>query len=207
MSETNVSPILLATSQVEQAAVLLARIFQHDPMMKYLVANDARLLDKPLRFYQSNLRMGLLYGEVYTTANMDGLAVWLSPGNTDFTFRQLLQSGMMLGILSMGLTSMSRFMKSFDIVDKLTKESISRPQWLLQLLGIEPSQQGKGIGASLIQPVLSRADIENVPCYLESTNERNLTFYKRHGFNIAGQVEIPDGGPQIWSMIREPEAH
>ena len=204
MSLSSVSPVLLTASQVEQAAELLARVFQHDPMMKYFVANDARLLDKPLRFYQATVRLGLLYGEVYTTHSLEGLAVWLSPGNTDVTLQQMLRSGMLLGTLSMGLKSLSRFITSYNTVDKLTTQSISRPHWLLMFLGVEPSQQGQGLGGELIKPILTRADSSRVPCYLESTNERNLTFYKRHGFEIVGQVQIHGGGPQVWAMLREP---
>ena len=203
MSQQEVSPILLAEAQVEQAAELLARVFQHDPMMKYLVANDHAMLTKPLRLYQASIRMGLLYGEVYTTAAMDGLAVWISPGNTDFSFPQMLRSGLLSGVMLMGLKSLSRFMTSYSTIDKLTKQSISRPHWLLMFLGVEPKHHGKGLGGQLIAPILARADREGVPCYLESNNERNLTFYKRHGFEIVGQVQIPDG-PPAWGMRREP---
>ena len=206
MSASEMSPISLQESQLDQAAELLARVFQHDAMMIYFVANHMRLLDKPLRFYRANIRMGLMYGDVYTTPSMDGLAVWLRPGNTDFTLGQMLRSGLLTGTLSMGLKSMSRFMRSFSAVEGLTKRSISGPHWLLLFLGVDPPQQGKGLGGKLIAPILRRADKERTPCYLESTNERNLTFYKRHGFEIAGEQQIPGGGPMMWAMRREPGA-
>jgi ribosomal protein S3 len=62
-------------------------------MIQYLVADSARLLDKPLHLYQAAIRMGLLSGEVHTTPGINGVAVWISPGHTDFTFVQLLRSG------------------------------------------------------------------------------------------------------------------
>jgi hypothetical protein len=47
------------------------------------------------------------------------------------------------------------------------------------------------------------ADAEGMPAYLESSNERNLALYARHGFEVASEVAIP-GGPRIWPMWREP---
>ena len=204
MSPSDMSPVPLKISQVEKGAELLAQVFQSDPMMEFLVADSSRMLNKPKRFYQANIRIGLLYGEVYATPTMDGIAVWLGPGNTDFTFGQMLRSGLLLSTLSMGLKSLARFMQSYKVVMELTSQSISRPHWLLLFLGVEPSQQGKGIGGTLIQPILNQADAEGVPCYLESSNERNLTFYKRHGFKIVGDVQIAEDGPRMWAMLREP---
>ena len=44
MSQSKSTPVAMAASQVEQGAALFARVFQHDPMMKYLVADTARIL-------------------------------------------------------------------------------------------------------------------------------------------------------------------
>jgi len=204
MSQSDTAPVPLAMSQVEQGAAVLARAFQHDPMMKYFVSNPARMLDKPARFYRASICMGVLYGEVYATRSVEGVAVWVSPGNTDFTFGQLLRSGLLMATLSMGLKTLGRFMNSYSHFEQVKKQAISRPHWVLVFLGIEPSQQGQGLGGVLIQPILARADAEGAPCYLDSTNERNLTFYQRHGFKVAARGQVPNGGPQIWAMLREP---
>ena len=46
-------------------------------------------------------------------------------------------------------------------------------------------------------------DADGMPVYLESSNERNLAWYGRHGFEVTGEVVIL-GGPRIWPMWREP---
>ena len=52
----------------------------------------------------------------------------------------------------------------------------------LQLLGTSVALQGCGIGAALLRRGLTRADGGHSPCYLESSNPRNVPFYERHGF-------------------------
>jgi ribosomal protein S18 acetylase RimI-like enzyme len=78
------------------------------------------------------------------------------------------------------------------------------PHWYLATLGTAVEQQGKGIGSALMAPVLTHCDREGVPCYLESSKERNVPFYRRHGFEVVKEVQIPGDGPSLWTMWRDP---
>ena len=60
------------------------------------------------------------------------------------------------------------------------------------------------MGSASMRPVLEHCDTEGVPAYLESSKERNVPFYRRHGFEVVREVSLPDSGPKIWTMWREP---
>jgi predicted N-acetyltransferase YhbS len=89
-----------------------------------------------------------------------------------------------------------------EVHNVLAKEA----HWYLMVLGVDPAKQGSGIGGSLIEPVIARADAAGVFCYLETFTASNLRFYKRRGFRIAAGGNIPNGGPDFWAMIRHPHA-
>ena len=55
----------------------------------------------------------------------------------------------------------------------------------------------------LLRPVLDRCDTEGAPAYLEATNKRNLPLYRRQGFEVREELDLPNG-PRLWTMWREP---
>ena len=78
------------------------------------------------------------------------------------------------------------------------------PHWYLNVIATLPDQQGRGLGAKALRPMLERCDAERMPAYLESSNPRNMTLYRRHGFEESGDtIDMPDG-PSLWPMWREP---
>lgn len=81
----------------------------------------------------------------------------------------------------------------------------NRAHWYLNVIATRPDQQGQGLGAEALRPVLDRCDADGIPAYLESSNPRNMTLYRRHGFDEGGRptIELPDG-PSLYPMWREP---
>jgi hypothetical protein len=43
-----------------------------------------------------------------------------------------------------------------------------------------------------------------MPAYLESSKEINVPLYERNGFKVTEQMTVPNGGPPIWLMWRDP---
>lgn len=80
-----------------------------------------------------------------------------------------------------------------------------RAHWYLNVIATRPDRQGQGLGAEALRPVLDRCDVDGIPAYLESSNPRNLTLYRRHGFDdgVRPTIDLPDG-PSLYPMWREP---
>jgi ribosomal protein S18 acetylase RimI-like enzyme len=83
----------------------------------------------------------------------------------------------------------------------------TRPEpdhWYLNAIAAKRGQRARGLGARLLEPMLQRADGEQIPIYLESSNARNLTFYYRYGFtDLDAPIVMPNDGPVMQKMWRE----
>src|SRR4051812_13047256 len=78
-----------------------------------------------------------------------------------------------------------------------------RNHWYLNVIATVPDRQGHGLGAQALRPILERCDANGIPAYLESSNPRNMTLYRRHGFDDVGRrtIDLPDG-PSLYPMWR-----
>lgn len=76
------------------------------------------------------------------------------------------------------------------------------PYWYLSIIAVDPAQQNKGRGSALMKHALETVDLDKKLAYLESTNEANLTFYQRHGFELIGEIQA-GSSPPLYPMIRE----
>ncbi|CAA9262156.1 MAG: hypothetical protein AVDCRST_MAG50-2827 [uncultured Acidimicrobiales bacterium] len=73
--------------------------------------------------------------------------------------------------------------------------------WHLAIFATEPAGRAQGLGTEVLQRSLQMVDDSGLPAYLESTNPRNVSIYRRHGFEATGRIDLP-GGPALTAMRR-----
>lgn len=193
--------IPLSPAQVDQASAVLCRAFYHDPLVEYVVPDETRRARVLPSFYRIVVRYTVRYGEVYTTPQVEGVACWLSPGNTTPSTWRLLRVAPS-ALFAFGFAEQSRNITYSRYTDDLHARAVSGPHWYLWGLGVEPSRQHQGLGGQLIQPILARADHDGLPCYLETTRQVNVPFYERHGFTVVSDGVVPTTALRVWGMRR-----
>ena len=176
----------------------LARAFHDDPVLSWVFPDAGSRVRVAERFFRLRVRGLLAQGETYTTDDLAGAACWAPPGRWEsprletlaFTLRLLPLLRRRAPLVARGWA-------------KIEAEHPHEPHYYLALLGTDPEAQGRGVGSALLRPVLDDCDRNEIPAYLESSNERNLRFYARHGFRVTGAIALPEG-PRLWFMWRDP---
>jgi GNAT superfamily N-acetyltransferase len=178
----------------------LARAFHDDPAMTWLFGDrSAPRLRRIARFMGSEARRHRRHGGLVLTADgHPGAALWDPPGRWRSTWPDVLRAAPMM-LSSIG-PRVPRALRGLGLMEASHPR---QPHWYLAVLGTDPPQQGRGVGAALLAPVLGRCDAEGTGAYLESSKPENVPWYERFGFRTTGRIDLPDG-PPLWPMWRDP---
>lgn len=192
----------LSKQHLEPAGQALGRALVDDPAWLYVLPSPEQRARNLVWLLNMGLRYAERFGEVLATGSpVIGAAVWLPPGETTITPDRLDQVGFAAAPARLGAEAFTRFERFVDRLAEMHATLMPEPHWYLMTLGVEPAMQGRGAGRQLLQPVIERADRDGLPCYLETTLERNVSFFARHGFRHVGEASLP-GAPRTWLMMR-----
>lgn len=196
--------IRLSESQIKPASEVAARAFHNDSVAVHLFPEESERASLLPFFYEFNLSYGILYGETYATSpNLEGIAVWLPPGETDMPLRKVLRAGAWSLLFKVKPWRLMRLLPLFGACVEARKRHAPFPYWYLFLLCVAPEHQRKGHGSALLSSMLARMDSEHLPCYLETTEERNVPFYERHGFRVVETGKLQSTPIKFWAMLRD----
>lgn len=181
-------------------AAMLSRAFADDPVQQWLFTNATDYpgaLDDFMGFFAERY---FALGHVYVAPGAVGATLWAPPDRHALNDEHLAPLFACVGQhigdrAEPGLTELGK------TIDYLPAE----PHVYLGIAGVDPASQGSGLGAALMEPGLRMADEGRFAVHLESSNPRNLAFYRRHGFAEIGEFRCGDeDGPVMTPMRREP---
>ena len=199
---TSPSARLATKHDLPGMADALAQSFHDDPVMAWVFGDKEATRVKHLRaFFAHEGGRHLRHPHVLTTDGYAGASYWDPPGSWKTKPKDFLS--MAIPMLRGVNRRIPRALKGLGRLERV-HDAQPKEHYYLAVLGTRPDQQGKGVGSALMQPVLDVCDADGIGAYLESSKERNVPFYRRHGFEVVEEVEFGPGGPTLWAMWRDP---
>jgi GNAT superfamily N-acetyltransferase len=188
-----------ATTDTTAVAATVAAGFFDDPVTRWLLPDVDRRREVILATFEVYVDAYLRHGETYLTTDGNGAAVWLPPNTELLTPAQEGTFGEALAdVLGPDVD------RIYQLDEIFAEHHPTEPLYYCQFLATVPAFQGRGIGSAFLRDMLRRADSEGIPAYHEATSPRNRALYERHGYVSQGEFTLPDGGPRLWRMWRDP---
>jgi ribosomal protein S18 acetylase RimI-like enzyme len=204
MDNQNGELLRLTLKERNAGAAVLGRAFAEYELLRYYFHDETQRRAVADTFVFIALSVCLKYGEVYATSEkMEGVAAWLPPGRSPFGARQIIRSVPLSTLVRFARQGASRLRSYGAYVDKLHRKLVPYPHWYLQIIGVDPAHQGQGFSSRLLRPVLERIDRERMPCFLETNTVKNVTIYRRFGFEVISEDKLPGTEVTSFAMLRK----
>jgi ribosomal protein S18 acetylase RimI-like enzyme len=178
----------------EAAAInTIVLAFAADPVARWVWPDAQRYAASMGPFARAFGGGAFHHRSAYNTDDYAGVALWLPPGAgpDEDAVAQLIEE----------TVEPSQRDGVYEMMEQMGGSHPGNPHWYLPLIGVDPSQQGRGHGSALLAQALRVCDREHRIAYLESTNPRNLPLYQRFGFEVTRTIKVGTA-PAVWPMVR-----
>lgn len=188
----------MSAAERERAVETLAASFDDDPLFRWLLRDDTTRRAWIRWFHGVSFDHCQSKGATFTVAEgpSQGAILALLPGAHGPTLFDWIRA----------LVSPPRSLPTFRLATTglrvqaaLDAEHPREPVVYVHVLGVHPSQKGRGLGGVLLREALSLAAQRSVPLYLETSNPVNLGFYQRFGLRVLRELRIGDA-PPVWTL-------
>jgi ribosomal protein S18 acetylase RimI-like enzyme len=185
----------VAPQDVRAAIDAIVLAFVADPMTRWTWPQPHQYLGAMPDVSRAFGGGAFTHGGADCTDGCSGAALWLPPGvDPDKTRMEEIFGRTASPAARRDMPGLFGQMESYHPRD---------PHWYLPLIGVDPARQGQGLGDALMTHACARCDRDKLPAYLESSNPRNISLYRRHGFEEIGTIQS-GSSPTVVPMLRRP---
>lgn len=181
-------------ADLDQCAAVLGEAFRDYPWTRWTVAADDHVARVTALQRLALEHFGLPHGEVWvaeTAGTIESVAVWMDngtevPRDSGVAARAAALEG-------------DRHAASAAAEAMTAAWRPSERHMYLATVGTLPDRRGRGLARAVLTAVLDPTDL---PAFLETSSEANVRLYEQLGFVVVDHLRIPDGGPDVWAMLR-----
>ncbi len=191
-------PEAVTDGDADRVAVMWARAFAQDSMATWPMAkgvNESVLA----AVFKALVPEYVALNAAWQVGDCAAAAAWLPP--LAAAAYAEMEGRTRQAILPLTDDGGSRYIQFWDW---LTEHVPGEPAWFLDVIGVDASAQGRGLGRLLIEHGLTMALHDGLPAFLETGNVRNVSYYETFGFRVDLEADAPGGGPRIWFMSFHP---
>lgn len=184
------------------AAQVLSKAFIDYPIFSFILP-ERTYREKKINFlFTFLINLGLLYGEVLASSNkLEGVSIWIdSSAKKPFAIKILWNCLIPLS-LRVNPMAVLRLIKIGLLRERIRKDILKGPYFLLDIIGVNPINQNQGYARQIIESKLKEYDNQPNPCYLETSDKENLTFYEKYNFQLYYEYQLKT--LNIYGLIRK----
>ncbi len=188
-----INPRQLELSETNDVIRILVNAFANDPVIRWMYPSKVTYLSAFPQFLRAFGGPAFRDGTVVLEGQARAAAMWLAPGSAP--------DDEAIERCAIDTVASGQHEDLFAVFADMEAAHPIFDHWYLPWFGTDPVWQSRGVGSALLQLCLKAVDAAGLPAYLETPNPRNIAFYQRQGFELAGQTQR-GGCPPVTFMLR-----
>ena len=155
-----------------------------------------------LQYLEFSMQEAEKYGMLFEpVGDRYGLSIWTKPQSVELEARMKDEKKQFL-LKQMGSASEACYQQMVSQMSQNVTGLTDDDAWYLSIVGIKPEFQNQGLGPGLITEVLQQSDRLGLQTYLETFSTRNMSFYRRLGYETLESFFEPTTQSEYWLMAR-----
>ena len=165
---------------------ILSKSFDDNQSVNYIVKQDSNRAERMKKLMEYSFDVCHLFGDVFLTDDKKGCALIVMPDKKKTTLKSISLDAK-LALSCIGLSNLKKAMAREAAINKLHPKS---PMYYLWFIGVDPSEQNKGIGTNLLKEVIAEGSSKQRPIYLETSTLKNIPWYEKFGFKVYDKLDF-----------------
>lgn len=176
-------PIPFQKARVVQ---ILTESFDDNKSVNYVVKPDSRRKSRLRGLMRYCYDVCEAFGEVWISEDEQACGLILHPDKKRISFNSIWWD-LKLAISVIGLSRVGQVMGRESKIKKFHPKA---PFSYLWFIGVDPLSQNQGNGSRLLEEIIQHSEQQGRPIYLETSVDRNLSWYRKFGFEIFQSLDL-----------------
>jgi ribosomal protein S18 acetylase RimI-like enzyme len=189
--------MIRATKNDKQLVLrLLSAAFQDNKSVNYILRQDAKRQTRMQALMNYSFDVCRLFGDVFLSDDCKACALILLPERKKTTLKSIFLDAKLI----VSATGFGNVKKAMEREKKIKAQHPAGLRYYLWFIGVDPSEQGKGIGSRLLSEVVAEGMKQKRTICLETSTQKNIPWYQKHGFTVYRELHF---GYRLFCLKRE----
>ena len=187
----------------ERVIALLAECVDTNKSVNWIVKQDADRKDRIRHLIDYSFDACLDAGEIHLTEDLNGVVICsMSDDKLPFLEEAYLTARFVLQVT--GIEGIGKALRREEYINSYHPQD--HEFIYIWFIAVDKTEQGKGIASQMIEEIIDKSNKDCLPIYLETSEERTLRFYQKHGFEIYHVSEKEIFGFELYFLRRLSES-
>lgn len=164
---------------------ILSKSFDDNQSVNYIVKQDRERAKRLKKLMEYSFDVCYHCGDIFLSDNKKGCALIVLPDRKKTTPKSVLWD-IKLALSVIGLSNIKKAMRRESKINRLHP---NEPIYYLWFIGVDPSEQNKGVGTKLLTQVINEG-AKGKSIFLETSTLKNIPRYEKFGFKIYNKLDF-----------------